>query len=114
MVMQVLVLAVQNAVAYEILGSATSGVTLLRGIGGSLGTAVFGAIFTTRLLGELTGALACRGPLAASRPGGGAADRRPGRGAAAAGARRLRARLRRTRCGPSSSSPPASRSRASR
>jgi hypothetical protein len=41
-VMQVLVLAVQNAVDYSVLGAATSGVTMFRGIGGSLGTAVFG------------------------------------------------------------------------
>jgi EmrB/QacA subfamily drug resistance transporter len=47
--MQVLVLAVQNAVPYPVLGAATSGVTLMRGIGGSLGTAVFGSIFTNRL-----------------------------------------------------------------
>ena len=39
MTMQVLVLAVQNAVHYAVLGAATSGVTLLRGIGGSVGTA---------------------------------------------------------------------------
>ncbi len=32
--MQVLVLAVQNAVDYELLGAATSGVTMMRGIGG--------------------------------------------------------------------------------
>ena len=46
MVMQVLVLAVQNAVPYEQLGVATSGATLFRSIGGSLGTAILGAIFT--------------------------------------------------------------------
>ena len=45
MVMQVLVLAVQNAVPYDMLGVATSGATLFRSIGGSLGTAVLGAIF---------------------------------------------------------------------
>ena len=50
MTMQVLVLAVQNSVPYAVLGTATSGVTMLRGIGGSLGTAVFGSIFTNRLL----------------------------------------------------------------
>ena len=55
-VMQVLVLAVQNAVDYSMLGAATSGVTLSRGIGGSLGAAVFGTIFTTRLTSELHGA----------------------------------------------------------
>src|SRR4026207_721811 len=49
MVMQVLVLAVQNAVPYEELGVATSGVTLFRFVGGSPGTAVLGAIFTHRL-----------------------------------------------------------------
>src|SRR4051794_10195562 len=53
MVMQVLVLAVQNAVDYSDLGVATSGATLFRLIGGSLGTAVFGAIFSNRLTSEL-------------------------------------------------------------
>ena len=47
--MQVLVLAVQNAVDFEDLGVATSGATLFRFIGGSVGTAVLGAIFTARL-----------------------------------------------------------------
>jgi len=56
MTMQVLILAVQNAVDYSVLGAATSGVTLLRGIGGSLGTAVFGTIFTNRLGDRLDGA----------------------------------------------------------
>jgi EmrB/QacA subfamily drug resistance transporter len=49
MVMQVLVLATQNSVPYELLGVATSGATLFRSIGGSLGTAVLGAIFSARL-----------------------------------------------------------------
>ncbi len=53
MVMQVLVLATQNAVSYEQLGVATSGATLFRSIGGSLGTAILGAIFTGRLTAEL-------------------------------------------------------------
>jgi EmrB/QacA subfamily drug resistance transporter len=53
MVMQVLVLAVQNAVGYAELGVATSGATLFRSIGGSLGTAVLGAIFSNRLSSEL-------------------------------------------------------------
>jgi EmrB/QacA subfamily drug resistance transporter len=53
MVMQVLVLAVQNAVEYSDLGVATSGATLFRSIGGSLGTAVLGAIFSNRLSTEL-------------------------------------------------------------
>ena len=53
MVMQVLVLATQNAVSYEQLGVATSGATLFRSIGGSLGTALLGAIFTARLTADL-------------------------------------------------------------
>jgi EmrB/QacA subfamily drug resistance transporter len=55
LVMQVLVLAVQNAVPYSVLGAATSGVTLMRGIGGSIGTAVFGSIFTNRLADLIAG-----------------------------------------------------------
>jgi EmrB/QacA subfamily drug resistance transporter len=43
--MQVLVVAVQNAVSYEDLGVATSAATFFRMIGGSFGTAVFGAIY---------------------------------------------------------------------
>jgi EmrB/QacA subfamily drug resistance transporter len=53
MVMQVLVLATQNAVSYEQLGVATSGATLFRSIGGSLGTAILGAVFTARLTENL-------------------------------------------------------------
>ena len=48
-VMQVLVLAVQNAVDYKDLGVATSGATLFRSIGGSVGTAILGSIFANRL-----------------------------------------------------------------
>ena len=55
LVMQVLVLAVQNAVDYSELGVATSGATLFRSMGGALGTAVLGAIFTNRLTDELAG-----------------------------------------------------------
>jgi EmrB/QacA subfamily drug resistance transporter len=54
LVMQVLVVAVQNAVTYEELGTATSGVTFFRMIGGSFGTAVFGAIFANVLTGNLS------------------------------------------------------------
>jgi EmrB/QacA subfamily drug resistance transporter len=53
LVMQVLVVAVQNAVSYEELGTATSGSTFFRMIGGSFGTAVFGAIFANVLAGNL-------------------------------------------------------------
>ena len=60
LVMQVLVLAVQNAVDYAELGVATSGATLFRSMGGSLGTAVLGAIFTNRLTNELAGSPAAQ------------------------------------------------------
>src|SRR5690349_11076039 len=53
LVMQVLVIAVQNAVDYRDLGVATSGNTLFRSVGGSVGTAVLGAVFAARLAGEL-------------------------------------------------------------
>jgi DNA-binding MarR family transcriptional regulator len=53
MVMQVLVLAVQNSVDYQYLGVATSGSTLFRQIGGSIGVSVFGAIFSSNLATEL-------------------------------------------------------------
>jgi len=49
MVMQVLIIAVQNASSYEDLGAATSGVTFFRQIGGSFGVAVFGSIFSSAL-----------------------------------------------------------------
>ncbi|HET9076475.1 MAG TPA: DHA2 family efflux MFS transporter permease subunit [Acidimicrobiales bacterium] len=52
-VMQVLVIAVQNVVEYKDLGVATSGATFFRSIGGSFGTAVFGAIFANQLTGNL-------------------------------------------------------------
>ena len=57
MVMQVLVLAAQNAVPYEMLGVATSGSTLFRQIGGAIGVSIFGAIFTNRLATELAARL---------------------------------------------------------
>ncbi|HEX9378229.1 MAG TPA: MDR family MFS transporter [Gaiellaceae bacterium] len=58
MVMQVLVLAVQNAVDYTNLGVATSGSTMFRSIGGSIGVSLFGAIFSNRLHTELAQRLA--------------------------------------------------------
>jgi EmrB/QacA subfamily drug resistance transporter len=54
MVMQVLVIAVQNDVDYADLGVATSGATLFRLIGGSLGTAILGAVFAGRLSANLS------------------------------------------------------------
>jgi EmrB/QacA subfamily drug resistance transporter len=53
LVMQVLVVAVQNAVPYRFLGTATSAATFFRSIGGSFGVAVLGAIFTGALQDNL-------------------------------------------------------------
>jgi EmrB/QacA subfamily drug resistance transporter len=53
MVMQVLVLAVQNSVERRNMGVATSGSTLFRQIGGSIGVALFGTIFANRVGLEL-------------------------------------------------------------
>ena len=58
LIIQVLVIAVQNAVNYSDLGAATSGVTFFRTIGGSFGVSVFGAIFANQLTAQLSGALA--------------------------------------------------------
>ncbi len=57
LILQVLTVAVQNAVPYEELGTATSGVTFFRMIGGSFGTAVFGAIFANLVIGNVVHAL---------------------------------------------------------
>jgi MFS family permease len=55
--MQVLTIAVQNTVDYADLGTATSGVTFFRTLGGAFGTAVFGTIYTNALTPELTSAI---------------------------------------------------------
>jgi EmrB/QacA subfamily drug resistance transporter len=68
LVMQVLVLAVQNAVSYEDLGVATSGATMFRSIGGSIGTALLGAVFANQLTSNLKHDL----PAAALHGAGGA------------------------------------------
>ncbi len=54
---QVLVVAVQNAVSYADLGAATGGATFFRSIGGSFGTAIFGAVFSNVLAGNLAASL---------------------------------------------------------
>lgn len=46
--MQVMTLAVQNAIGYEDLGTATSAVTFFRSMGSSFGTSIFGALLATR------------------------------------------------------------------
>ena len=53
LVMQVLVTAVQNAVKFEDLGAATAGANFFRSIGGSFGTAVFGALYVNELPHQL-------------------------------------------------------------
>jgi EmrB/QacA subfamily drug resistance transporter len=57
LVMSVLLVAVQNAVPYEELGTATSGATFFRMIGGSFGTAVFGAIYANLIVSNIVKAL---------------------------------------------------------
>ena len=53
LVMQVLVVAVQNAVPYSALGVATATATFFRTIGGAFGVAVLGAVFANRLVSQL-------------------------------------------------------------
>jgi len=57
MTMQVLVLAAQNAVPYDLLGVTTSASSLFRQVGGSIGVSVFGTVFANQLATKLTGAL---------------------------------------------------------
>jgi EmrB/QacA subfamily drug resistance transporter len=52
-VMQVLVLAVQNSVNPRDVGVATSGATFFRAIGGTFGTAIFGAVMTNQIASNL-------------------------------------------------------------
>jgi hypothetical protein len=54
LVMQVLVLVVQNDVRAQDVGVATSTATFFRSVGGSFGVAIFGAIFASRLAGQLS------------------------------------------------------------
>ncbi|RZS87318.1 EmrB/QacA subfamily drug resistance transporter [Motilibacter rhizosphaerae] len=53
LVMQVLMVAVQNAVDFSVLGVATSMSTFFRSMGGTFGIAVLGAVLTSRLGNEL-------------------------------------------------------------
>jgi predicted MFS family arabinose efflux permease len=59
--MQTVLTAVQNAVEFRDLGTATSSVTFFRQMGGSVGAAVFGAVLSSRLAHYLTEALAQAG-----------------------------------------------------
>ncbi|WP_411146849.1 hypothetical protein [Streptomyces sp. x-80] len=53
LVMQVLVVAVQNAVPHAQLGAATSATTFFRTIGGSFGVSALGAVFNRQLTANL-------------------------------------------------------------
>lgn len=53
LVIQVLVVAVQNAVSARDLGVATSSASFFRSLGGAFGTALFGTIFSSRLASHL-------------------------------------------------------------
>ena len=61
LVMQVLTLVVQNTVDYRDLGSATSGVTFFRTLGGSFGASVMGTIYANNLETGLPAALVAGG-----------------------------------------------------
>lgn len=75
LVMQVLVLAAQNGVEYRDLGVATSGATLFRLIGGSVGTAALGAVFASRLHAELARTLPASATAATGGTGAGVSPR---------------------------------------
>jgi EmrB/QacA subfamily drug resistance transporter len=53
MVSQVLVLAIQNSVEQRDLGIATASANFFRALGGAIGVAVFGAVFTAKLVGPV-------------------------------------------------------------
>ena len=55
LVMQIVVLATQNSVPISDLGVATASVNFFRAIGGSLGVALFGALFNARLAASIGG-----------------------------------------------------------
>ena len=57
LVMQVLIIAVQNSSPFADLGTATSGVTYFRSIGGSFGASIFGTVLNNRLNSKITSAL---------------------------------------------------------
>jgi EmrB/QacA subfamily drug resistance transporter len=58
LIMQVLTIVVQNTVSYSDLGTATSGVTFFRTLGGSFGASIMGSIYSNQLKGKLASALA--------------------------------------------------------
>ncbi len=74
--LSVFTIIVQNAVPFSQLGVATSNLTFFRQIGGSVGLAITGTVFGSRLVEELPGRLAAAGvpaPAAAQFTGSGSA-----------------------------------------
>jgi hypothetical protein len=61
LIMQNVVLAAQNAVPATQIGTATSTNNYFREVGATLGVAIFGTLFTSRLADNLGGALAANG-----------------------------------------------------
>ncbi|MGY1747658.1 MDR family MFS transporter [Modestobacter sp. SYSU DS0511] len=66
LIMQIVVLIAQNAVSARDIGSATATNNYFREVGATLGVAVFGTIFTSRLADNLGGALAANAQEAAA------------------------------------------------
>ncbi|MGY1843662.1 MDR family MFS transporter [Modestobacter sp. SYSU DS0875] len=66
LIMQIVVLVAQNAVSARDIGSATATNNYFREVGATLGVAVFGTIFTSRLAENLGGALAANAQEAAA------------------------------------------------
>ena len=107
-VMQVLVLAVQNAVSYDDLGVATAGASLFRSMGGSIGTPIFGAILASPA--ELEPRLGLRRPDGRDRRSAGGRHAGGHRPSPARDPRSATSRPTRRRCSRSSWSERASRS----
>ena len=61
LVMQVLILAAQNAVAHSDLGVATAGATFFRSLGGAIGVAALGALLTHELMSTIPERLVAAG-----------------------------------------------------
>ncbi|GAA5064340.1 MDR family MFS transporter [Nocardia callitridis] len=66
LIMQIVVLVVQNAVQPDQIGTATSANNYFREMGGAIGIAVFGSIFTSRLTEGLTDVFTAHGPQVAA------------------------------------------------
>jgi len=78
LVMQILVLAVQNAVDFRDMGVATSSSQFFRSMGGTIGTAIFGTILSNQLAHNLAERL----PVGSAPAGGGDLAKSPERIAA--------------------------------